>query len=124
MTIARRTAIDVWRRESRPTQGGHAAEQDAPVVLPGIEGVWEAWEVRCAVDALPEDEREIVRLAHFGHLTQTEVARTLGLPVGTVKSRSHRAHRRLAGLLRHVLDEPDQTGHRAGDETRTEGGRR
>jgi RNA polymerase sigma-70 factor (ECF subfamily) len=104
LTIARRTAIDVWRRESRPTQGGHAEERDVTVVLPGIEGVWEAWEVRRALDALPEQEREVVRLAHVHQLTHGEISAALGVPVGTVKSRSHRAHRRLAGMLDHLRE--------------------
>jgi RNA polymerase sigma-70 factor (ECF subfamily) len=104
LTIARRTAIDVLRRETRPTQGGHDAEQDVVVQLPGIEHAWEAWEIRLALDELPADERAVVRLSHFEQLTHGEIAERLGVPVGTVKSRSHRAHRRLAGRLAHLVE--------------------
>lgn len=104
LTIARRTAIDVLRRESRPTQGGHDGEQDVVVRVPGIEHAWEAWEIRLALDALPEDERAVVRMSHFEELTHSEIAAVLDVPVGTVKSRSHRAHRRLAGRLAHLMD--------------------
>jgi RNA polymerase sigma-70 factor (ECF subfamily) len=102
-TIARRTAIDVQRRESRPTQGGHAGEQDAAVHQPGIERAYETWQVRTALDELPEDERAVVRMSHFEDMTHREIADALDIPVGTVKSRSHRAHRRLAGRLAHLL---------------------
>lgn len=105
--IAQRTALDVRRREARPTQGGHAAEPEAhdprfAETPRGVEGAWEAWQIRCALDALPPEEREVVRLAHYGQLTHSEIATSLGVPAGTVKSRSHRAHRRLATALRHL----------------------
>ncbi len=122
-TIARRTAVDVWRRESRPTQGGHSDEQDVVVDLPGIEGVWEAWQISCAVAELPADEREVVRLAHYGQLTHSEISTATGVPVGTVKSRSHRAHRKLAGLLGylqngegHTVASASSSGSRHGHE--------
>ncbi|HHC08373.1 MAG TPA: sigma-70 family RNA polymerase sigma factor [Actinobacteria bacterium] len=94
-TIARRVAIDLYRRERR-----HAHEdvdgRDIAVLPPTIEHTWEAWRVRTAVDELPAVEREIIELTHFLGLTHEEAAARLGIPVGTVKSRSHRAHRRLA----------------------------
>ena len=106
-TIARRTAIDVLRREARPTQGGHDAEQDAVVAMPGIERAWDAWQVRTALAELPAEERDVVRLAHFEEMTHREIAELLDVPVGTVKSRSHRAHRRLAGRLAHLVSGGD-----------------
>jgi RNA polymerase sigma-70 factor (ECF subfamily) len=102
-TIARRTAIDVHRRESRPTQGGHVAEEDTAVRMPGMEHAYETWQVRTALDELPEDERAVVRMSHFEEMTHREIAAALDVQVGTVKSRSHRAHRRLAGRLAHLL---------------------
>jgi RNA polymerase sigma-70 factor, ECF subfamily len=107
-TIARRTAIDLYRREARrrtePLAEG-AAEPASVVDLPeGVERAYDVWTVRQAIDALPDDEREIVRLQHLEELTQAEVADRLGLPVGTVKSRSFRAHRRLAERLEHLRE--------------------
>lgn len=111
-TIARRTAIDLWRRESRrPTadydeldaEGGNGG---ALVTLPpSLEQAWSAFEVRRAVDGLEEDERAVVRLQHFEGLSHSEIAEKLGVPIGTVKSRSHRAHRRLAARLGHLAEE-------------------
>lgn len=101
-TIARRTAIDIARREYRPTLGDHAPEVDPPVAAIGLERTWEVFEVRRAIDALPEHEREVVRLSHRDGYTHEQIAERLGIPVGTVKSRSGRAHRRLAEALAHL----------------------
>jgi RNA polymerase sigma-70 factor (ECF subfamily) len=101
--IARRTAIDAVRAERRPTRGDHAPETDVGVTTLSFEQTWEAYEVRNTLDSLPADEREVVRLAHLVGLTHAEVAERLGIPIGTVKSRMHRAHKRLAAGLSHLL---------------------
>jgi DNA-directed RNA polymerase specialized sigma24 family protein len=76
-----------------------------------VDRLWEVWEVRRAVDALPAAEADVVRLAHYYQFTQSEIAARLGVPLGTVKSRSLRAHRRLAASLQHLLDgEPGPAG--------------
>ena len=102
LTITRRTAIDLWRKERRDVLTDDDGVFDEATPGPSLESAWEAWEVRRALDALPDDEREVVRLHYLDGLTQTETAGRLGVPVGTVKSRSHRAHRRLGQLLSHV----------------------
>ncbi len=109
-TIAHRTAIDVVRREGRPTRSDHdeLTEQvavDLAVDGPGFEATWEAWEVRVALDQLPEDERMVMQLSHYNGLSHPQIAMHLGIPTGTVKSRSFRAHRRLVGLLEHIVAE-------------------
>ena len=71
--------------------------------LPGIERAYEVWEVRDALQELPAAERDVVRMSHFEELTHQEIAQALDIPVGTVKSRSHRAHRRLAERLAHLV---------------------
>src|SRR5207344_1517985 len=65
-TIARRVAIDIHRRESR--RAAAAALEDVPAtdpalitMPPGIEQWYEAWQVRQAIDALPAEERAVVR---------------------------------------------------------------
>jgi RNA polymerase sigma factor (sigma-70 family) len=107
-TIARRTAIDLYRSEGRrgadPLESV-ASDDPALVSQPATaEAVYDVWEVRRAVEALPEDEREVVRLQHFEGLTHTQIAERLSLPAGTVKSRSFRAHKLLAGELGHLRE--------------------
>ncbi|MGL5809389.1 MAG: RNA polymerase sigma factor, partial [Nocardioides sp.] len=63
---------------------------------------WEAWEVRTAVDRLPDGEREVMRLRYAGGFTQSQIADRLGVPIGTVKSRTTRAHDRLQESLAHL----------------------
>jgi RNA polymerase sigma-70 factor (ECF subfamily) len=107
-TIARRVAIDVYRSEAlRRADPLESAAPDDPALVSrpeSAETVYDVWEVRRAVEELPADEREIVRLQHFDGLTHTEIAERLELPAGTVKSRSFRAHRRLASELGHLRE--------------------
>lgn len=100
--IARRAAVDVYRRERRHRHYRADEEPEIAVLPPSFEGMWQAWEVRLAIEKLSEEERAVVKATHYLGLTHEEAAAELGIPVGTVKSRSHRAHRRLAGLLSHV----------------------
>jgi len=106
-TIARRVAIDLYRREGRrratslEAAAGDPALASAPAAA---EGVHDVWEVRRAVSSLPEAERKVVQLQHFQGLTHAEIAQRLGVPVGTIKSRSFRAHKRLAFELGHLRE--------------------
>ena len=108
-SIARRTAIDVLRAEKRPTRGDHAPETDVAVTPLSFERTWEAFEVRRAIDDLPPEERVVMKLAHLDGMTQSEIARALDVPLGTIKSRANRAHRRLAAALRHLVSENQTT---------------
>lgn len=102
--IARRVTVDLYRRERRH-ESTDPTEPEVAVLSQSFEGTWEMWEVRSALDQVPPDEREILHATHYLGFTHDETADRLGLPVGTVKSRSYRAHRRLAGLLSHLREE-------------------
>jgi RNA polymerase sigma-70 factor (ECF subfamily) len=108
VAIARRTAIDVYRRESlRAGAPLDAVPADDPALVTApasAETLYETWEVRQAVGQLPQEEREVVRLQHFEGMTHRQIAERLGVAVGTVKSRSFRAHRRLAAALGHLRE--------------------
>jgi RNA polymerase sigma-70 factor (ECF subfamily) len=106
-SIVRRTAIDVWRRERR--HDTRSLDDVAPSALPSVEpasitDAADVWAVRQAIDDLPPANREVVRLAHLEQLTQPEIATRLGIPLGTVKSRTHSAYRQLAAALSSTLD--------------------
>ncbi len=100
-TIARRAAVDVYRKERRH-RSDELGERDIAVLPTTFEGTWAVWEVRRALEQVPADERNVLLATHFEGLTHEEAAVRLGIPVGTVKSRSHRAYRRLADLLSHL----------------------
>ena len=101
-TIARRCAIDVYRRAARRP---HRSFEDEPAAsrAPAVsQRAYDIWEVRRALAQLAPEDAALVRLQHEQGLTQAEVAQTMGIAVGTVKSRTFRAYRRLAGLLGHL----------------------
>ena len=98
--IARKRAIDQLRRrhanvvpieELRDIAGDDGREL--------AERYARANQVRGALGRLPREQREVLTLAYFGDLTQTEIAERLGIPLGTVKARTFRGLRRLADLL-------------------------
>lgn len=51
---------------------------------------------RRVIDQLPEEKRDVVRLVYEADMDMDDIAGTLSIPVGTVKSRLHYAMRRLA----------------------------
>jgi len=109
-TISKRSAIDIYRREARRPKralADVAADDPALVTLPPDPATLDAvWHVRGAINELPDAEATIVRLQHLYGLTHQEIAERLGLALGTVKSRSHRAHQRLAAVLGHLREAP------------------
>ena len=68
--------------------------------------------VRAALDRLPAREREVVEMCAWAGLSSAEAAVALGVPVGTVHSRLHRAR---AALDRCVREAATPTGHEPGD---------
>ena len=68
-----------------------------------VDKSWEAWEVRLAVDQLPDVEYDVVRMIHRDGLIHPEIASELGSTVGAVKSRAYSGSRRLIELLDHVI---------------------
>ena len=105
-TIAKRAAIDIYRREAHRPAGpiAEVATNDRALVSlpPDMDTLDAVWRVRRAIEALPPEEATIVRMQHLDGLTHSEISEELGIALGTVKSRSHRAHGRLASLLGHL----------------------
>jgi RNA polymerase sigma-70 factor (ECF subfamily) len=55
--------------------------------------------VHRAFTELPETERNVLELAYWGGLSQSEIADFLGIPLGTVKTRTRSGLARMADLL-------------------------
>jgi RNA polymerase sigma factor (sigma-70 family) len=104
-TIALRTAVDVHRRAGRARPSDLSEDGRALVEFPPlVHRAYDVWEVRQALAQLPPEEQELVRLQHLEGFSPSQVAERLGIALGTVKSRSFRAHRRLAGWLGHLRE--------------------
>jgi RNA polymerase sigma-70 factor, ECF subfamily len=56
-------------------------------------------EVRGALQDLSAEQRQVLEMAYFRGMTQVRIAEELGIPLGTVKTRTFAALRRLRGIL-------------------------
>ena len=99
-TIARNAIVDAQRRRPAPTVAD-PPELVSPSATPDeeAEASWNAWRVHRALETLPEHERAVIDLAYFSGLSQSEVAEFLGIPLGTVKTRTRSGLARLAETL-------------------------
>ena len=91
-TLARRRAVDRVRSEQAGRNRDDRVarrdqERDVDVVAEEVEVRLEHWQVRRALAAMSERQREAIELAYFGGHTYRHVARVLGIPEGTAKSR-------------------------------------
>ena len=107
LTIARRTALDRLRLEGRrPSLSDGNDPDDVWRELPDKsldpdEARWRG--LHFAVRALPEPQQQVIELAYYQGLSQSEIAAELGWPLGTVKTRMRAALQ----ALRHAWLEED-----------------
>jgi RNA polymerase sigma-70 factor (ECF subfamily) len=99
-TVARNAIVDRLRRN------GPAADAELPELMsaePGpekqAEDSYVSWRVHRALEELQPREREVIELAYWSGMSQSEVAEYLGLPLGTVKTRTRSGLARLASVL-------------------------
>jgi RNA polymerase sigma factor (sigma-70 family) len=95
--IARKRAIDHLRRRRHDV-----VRADSVRELIGEDGAafvdrlaWSA-EIQAALSNLSSEQREAISLSYFGGLSQSEISRHLGIPLGTVKARMARGMRQLS----------------------------
>ena len=97
--VARNAIVDRSRSRSEPP--GEIPE--TPTGEPGpderAEASYVSWRVHRALENLPENERDVIELAYYAGLSQSEVADFLNIPLGTVKTRTRAGLGRLADLL-------------------------
>ncbi len=108
LQIAHFRILNELRRRSRRPQLDAEADNEVIQDVPAedaelIDVAWETYRreaVRAAIDKLPPSQRQALSLAFFQDLTHDQVADTLDLPLGTVKTRIRSAlHTLRANLL-------------------------
>lgn len=101
--VARNAIVDNGRARREPPVEG--AEDQAGDETPAdrAEAGWVAWRVHRSLAELPENERVVLELAYWGGRSQSEIADVLGIPLGTVKTRTRTGLARLADTLEDVL---------------------
>lgn len=102
MSTVHHRAVDVVRREEAQRRRAEAASANPPaeedVAAAVIEELGlpeERATVRRALAELPLEQREVIELMYFDGLSQSRIAARLGLPLGTVKSRTLLGMRKL-----------------------------
>jgi len=111
LSLVHHRAVDTVRREERLRKRQERAANLERVAGEDVaEGVVnEAWvairrrEVREALTTLPPEQRQVLEMAYFDGKTQVVIAEELQIPIGTVKTRTLAAMRK----LRRALDQED-----------------
>ena len=95
--IARSVAADIRKRpSSRPLLPADDADTPMP---DSVDQILNAMIVREALEALGPAHADVIRLAYDEGLTQPQIAERLGLPLGTVKTRTFHGMRALRTAL-------------------------
>ena len=108
-TITHNRAVDELRRkENRITKthlynNGHNSLSSGDLLRDDVEEqVWEtvqrSW-VRAAIGKLPQPQQEVIVLAYFNGMSQSDIAKHLSIPIGTVKTRIRLAMQKLKESL-------------------------
>ena len=104
LAIVHHRAIDHVRRRSYREERQQVL--DAVADPPDSADTWEqarqsveGQHVREALEHLPPDQRRSITLAYFGGYTHVEIARLLGVPLGTVKGRLRIGLQKMRGYL-------------------------
>ncbi|MGZ4410968.1 MAG: RNA polymerase sigma factor [Gaiellaceae bacterium] len=98
--IARNAIVDrARRRRDTPVEFIEEEPSGEPGPADQAESSWVSWRMHRALSQLPAREREVIELAYWSGLAQSEVAEYLDIPLGTVKTRTRSALQRLADIL-------------------------
>jgi RNA polymerase sigma-70 factor, ECF subfamily len=104
-TIARNLRIDRLRREKTSMYTdleNFEAESEETPADEALGRLQEDGQVARALAQIPPEQRELLILSYVDDLPQSEIAKRLRIPLGTVKSRMRLAYRRMKTLLETV----------------------
>src|SRR5438270_1705439 len=97
--VARNAIVDRLRVRAEPATEAPDLASAEPGPADRAESSYVSWRVHRALEDLPAKEREVLELAYWSGLSQSEVAEYLHIPLGTVKTRTRTALARLADVL-------------------------
>jgi RNA polymerase sigma-70 factor, ECF subfamily len=98
-TVARNLVVSGYRRQSARVDEVPILERDWARPTDDFDRVLQGWQVAEAMRALSKDHRAVIAELFFRRRTISEAASVLGVPAGTVKSRSFYALRALRDAL-------------------------
>ena len=100
--VTRSAAIDLYRKRARRIRQASNGELHIAAVRDPSAGPqqvadesWLSWRVSRALEMLDAPHREVIDLAYFAGLSQREISERTGVPLGTVKTRTASAYKRL-----------------------------
>lgn len=97
--ITRRVLMDRLRRQYRTPTPGPLDDEDLPSDPEPVDHESDLVALEAALETMPAGEREVLTLFYLRDLSLAELAETLNIPVGTVKSRLFRARQMLRTLM-------------------------
>lgn len=101
-TVARNIVIDEWRTKRSQSEYPVADVPEDSRVSDGTDGLLLSWVVAEAVSTLSQDHRAVLIECYFKGASVNQAAHRLGIPEGTVKSRTHYALRALRLALQEM----------------------
>lgn len=106
LSLVHHRAVDTVRREARlrrrTEQVNPEPLEDEDVADTVVENAWlveRRERVQGALSSLPPEQRRVLEMAYFQGMTQTHIAEAMGIPLGTVKTRTLAAMRRMRRAL-------------------------
>ncbi len=107
MSVAHHKMIDLIRSRKRTIVNTDPADYETLNLLPDggvptetqVQQSLERERIMRALETIPENQREVIMLAYFGGLSQSEMADKLDQPLGTIKTRVRLAMQKLRTVL-------------------------
>lgn len=98
--VARNCATDLLRAKARRPVPTETIESDKDAW--DEDAAWRGWQIAQALSSLPAEQQQVVELAFINQCTHAEIARSLDVPLGTVKTRMYAGLKKLRDALTEV----------------------